>query len=205
MKILVPVLIVIALVLAGGGFLGYMTLTGDLAYAGEVLAVGEPIPAWKLTDSEGEEHANADAKGKIAVYVFTSQQCPFSRGADPAINALAKKYKDKGVVFFGVDSHKSTTPEEIQKHREQNGIVFPILKDTGNTFADAVGAKVTPELYIADQEGILRFHGAPDNRKSPEGDADKHFADDALSALVDGAEVEVAVAKAWGCSIKRAS
>jgi peroxiredoxin len=205
MKIVVPIVAVLAVVLAGGGFLGYMAFTGELAYAGEALEVGKPVPDWTLKDTEGNEHSKEDFAGKVVVYNFCSQQCPFSRGADPAIDALARKYKDKGVVFLGVDSHKSTTPEEIQAHREEKDISYPILKDPGNEFADAVGAKVTPELYITDKDGILRYHGAPDNRKSPEGDPTETYADDALAALVAGETVDPDRTKAWGCGIKRAS
>ena len=54
-------------------------------------------------------------------------------------------------------------------------------------------------------KGILAYHGPPDNRMGPEGDATEHYAADALAALVAGEEVKVTRKSAWGCAIKRAN
>lgn len=202
MKLKSPLVLALGVLLLGGTFIGFVALNSQVAHAGEALEIGTAFPDWTLTDSEGSEHSKADTKGKIVAYVFTSLDCPFSRGADPTIDALAKKYKDQGVVFLGVDSHKSTTPEELQKHREERGISYPILKDTGSAVAKAVGAKVTPEMFITDAKGNLQYHGPPDNRKSPEGDPSEHYADAALAALVKGDEVKTKEVSAWGCGIK---
>lgn len=186
-----------------GAVVGGKIMSGEMAYAAASLEIGQPLPDFALKDTSGKEHKLADYAGKIVVLNFVSQECPFSRGADPAINALATKYADKGVVFLGVDSHKDTTPEAIAKHIESAKVPYPILKDGDNAYADAVGAKVTPELFIAGKDGKLAYHGAPDNRTSPDGEASEHYADAALAALVEGKAVETPEVKAWGCSIKR--
>lgn len=185
-------------------FVGTGMLTG--AFAANVPpapAIGSAMPSFSLTDTAGKTHTLADYKGKILVLNFCSQQCPFSRGADPAISALATKYADKGVAFLGVDSHKDTTVAQIAEHIQSAKISYPIVKDVDNKYADLVGAKVTPELYIIDKEGKLAYHGAPDNRTAPEGTPTKHYAEDALAALTEGKPVEVKEVTAWGCSIKR--
>lgn len=187
-----------------GVVLAEKQLAGDFAYAAvNAVKIGDPMPDFKLTDASGKEEALANYKGKIVVLNFSSPNCPFSNGADPAINALAEKYKDKDVVFIGVDSNKNVTQEDLEKHRAEAKVPYAILKDKGNAYADAVGAKVTPELFIIDKEGKLAYHGAPDNRTSPEGDATEHYADDALAALTSGKPVPKAEVRAWGCGIKR--
>ncbi|MBI4556686.1 MAG: redoxin domain-containing protein [Candidatus Hydrogenedentes bacterium] len=166
--------------------------------------IGAAMPDFKLKDCDGKEHTLSGYKGKIVVLDFCSQGCPWSRGADPHLAALSKEYGAKGVVFLGVDSHSETTPEEIKAYAAKTGIPHPILKDTGNSYADAVGAERTPEIYIADKEGKLVYHGAFDNRKNPDKAGDINYVKKALDSVLGGQSVETAKVNAWGCTIKRA-
>ena len=171
----------------------------------KTLEIGTAFPDFKLTDTTGKEHALADYKGKILVVNFCTQECPFSRGVDPSINELAADYADKDVVFLGVDSNKNLEPAAIQAHIDEAGIPYPILKDRGNKLADAVGARVTPEIYVIGKDGKLAYHGAPDDRAGPTSAPTAHYLKDALDALAEGKPVEKSTVKAWGCGIKRAS
>jgi len=184
--------------------LGYVVLEKELglgkAYAA-ALEIGKPLPDFALTDSTGKEHKLADYKGKVLVINFSSPNCPFSKGADAAINALAEKYKD--AAFLGIDSNKNVTADDLNKHIAASKQPYPIAKDPENKYADAVGAKVTPELFIVGKDGNLAYHGAPDNRTSPDGEPTEQYADAALKALSEGKPVEKTEVSAWGCGIKR--
>jgi peroxiredoxin len=186
--------------------LGYVVfekqMTGGFVQAAS-LEVGKPLPDFTLTDSTGKQHKLADYKGKILVVNFSSPNCPFSKGADAAINALAEKYKDKDVAFLGIDSNKNVTVEDLNKHIAASKQPYPIAKDPENKYADAVGAKVTPELFIVGKDGNVAYHGAPDNRTSPDGEPTEQYADAALKALTEGKAVEKTEVAAWGCGIKR--
>jgi len=165
--------------------------------------IGGKMPQFKLQDTSGKEHTLDAYKGKVVVLDFSSQHCPWSRGADPDIAALAIKYKDKGVVFLGIDSHNSTSVEDIAAHMKEANIPYPILKDKENTYADAVGAERTPELFVVNKEGNLVYHGAFDNRRAPDKKGDVNYLTDALDAVVAGEAVANPEVAAWGCGIKR--
>ncbi len=135
---------------------------------------------------------------------FASQKCPWSRGADPALIRTATAYEDKGVVFLAIDSHFETPVEEIKPYAEKTGKTYPILKDAGNKYADAVGAMRTPEIFIVDAQGVLVYHGAFDNRTRPEVEGEVNYVAKALDALLAGKPIEQTEVAAWGCSIKRA-
>jgi peroxiredoxin len=171
----------------------------------KALEIGAAFPDFKLTDTTGKEHSLANYKDKIVVLNFCTQECPFSRGADPSINELATAYADNDVVFLGVDSNKNLEPAAIQAHIDEAKIPYPILKDTDNKLADAVGARVTPEIYVIGKDGKLAYHGAPDDRAGPTETPKAHYLKDALDALTAGKAVEKSTVKAWGCGIKRAS
>lgn len=166
--------------------------------------IGTEAPDFELTDYAGKTHNLEMYKDKILVLNFSSQHCPFSRGADATINAIAEEFADEGVVFLGVDSHKSTTSEENAMHAEKANVPYPIAKDPENAYADLMGARVTPEIFVLNK-GVVAYHGPPDNRMGPEGDASEHYLKDALTALVAGDPVKVTHKSAWGCAIKRAN
>jgi peroxiredoxin len=203
MKWFVRGITVLAALAIAGGAVAYVMLTGTLPLADAGLQPGAEMPDFKMEDYNGKEHSLKEYRGKIVVLDFCSQHCPFSRGADKQLITLTKKYKDnKDVVFLGIDSHHSTKPEEIKEYAEKRGLIHPILKDVDNAYADKTGAQVTPEIYIVGRDGKLAYRGAFDNRTGPEQEGDKHYAADAIAALLAGEAVEPARVKAWGCTIK---
>ncbi|MDZ4857786.1 MAG: redoxin domain-containing protein [Candidatus Hydrogenedentes bacterium] len=174
------------------------------------LEVGKPVPDFKLKDYEGKEHSLSAAKGKIAVISFTSQHCPYSKGTEASFAKLAETYGAKDVVFYSIDSHAQTTAAEIAKYAtEENDtgkkLPYPILKDEGNKYADALGATRTPEIYIVDKEGKLVYHGAIDNQKKTTDSGYKSFTQAALDEMLAGKPVSEPMHTAYGCGIKRKS
>lgn len=204
MKIALRIGVAVVVVAAvAGWFVFNKVMTGELAYAAAAIEVGAEMPDFKLKDVNGTEHTMEGRDNATFVLVFSSQECPWSRGADPHLAALATEYMPKGVVFYGIDSHKDTTPEEIKAYITEKRIPYPLLKDPGNVYADAVGAKVTPEIYIVNKEGNLVYHGAFDDRASPDAEGGKQYVKAALDAVLAGEQVAESRVKAWGCTIKR--
>jgi len=168
------------------------------------LSIGTVAPGFTMKDADGKDHSLESYKGQIVVLDFCSQECPWSRGTDEALVELANAYKDKGVVFLGIDSHKKTTPEAIKEYASRTKIPFPILKDVGNPYADAVGATRTPEIYVLDKELKVAYHGAFDDRKKAETRGGRNYVRNALEDLLAGRTVQTAEVEPWGCTIKRA-
>ena len=182
--------------------LGLVFAVGPV-FAGEGVEVGEAMPDFTLTDYTGKEHTLSDYKGKIVVVEMSSHNCPWSRGTDSHISELADTYKDKEVVFIGIDSDATNTMEEVADHAKEAGVSFPVLKDPENKYADAVMASRTPEIYIVDKEGKLAYHGAFDNRQVPTTAGDTNYVAKALDELLAGEAVSTPSVSAWGCTIKR--
>ncbi|MBI2425313.1 MAG: redoxin domain-containing protein [Candidatus Hydrogenedentes bacterium] len=193
---------VAATLLLAAAFLMKGAVRAEIQQAPEI---GSVMPDFTLKDCKGNEHTLSKHKGNLIVLDFSSIECPYSRGVDPSLNALSETYSKQGVLFFGIDSHATATPEQILAYAKEAKIPHPILKDVGNAYADAVGAKVTPEIYVLDKELKLVYHGAPDNRKGPDSEATEHYLKDALDALLKGEPIKVTTNRAWGCGIKRAS
>ncbi len=68
--------------------------------------------------------------------------------------------------------------------------------------ADRFGAEVTPESYVVDSSGIMRYHGQIDDSRN-EPHIKKRTLSVALDAMLAGKPVPAQETKAFGCTIKR--
>ena len=63
------------------------------------------------------------------------------------------------------------------------------------------GAKTTPDVFVLDAEGVLRYRGAPDSDHE-DAAQDAAWLREALDALLEGREPDPAETEPVGCSVK---
>jgi len=179
---------------------------GQACLAGEVSAnslLGKKIESFTLADTAGKEHSLSASMGNEGVVlIFVSTRCPVSNAYNERMVALAAEYQDKGFTFLGINANKAEDTAEMAEHASKHGWNFPVLKDKGNVIADRLGASVTPEVYVIDHDGTLRYHGRIDDSQDPSGIEHRDLKA-ALDDLLAGHDVARKEAKAFGCSIKR--
>ncbi len=165
--------------------------------------IGSKMPGLKLSTLTGESTVLSNYANKNGLLVvFVSVQCPVSNAYNERMEALAQEWQARGFGFVGVNANRTETPEAVVAHAHEHNLTFTILKDNNNVLADALGASFTPETYLFDASGILRYHGRIDDSKDPSG-ISKRDLHDAFEALADGKSIAVAETKAFGCTIKR--
>ena len=77
----------------------------------------------------------------------------------------------------------------------------PYLRDESQDIARAYDAKTTPDVFVLDADGVLRYRGAPDaDYEDPSRNA--AYLRAALDALLDGRDPDPAETTPVGCSIK---
>jgi peroxiredoxin len=205
MKILGALFAAVALIIVVGGGGIYMQMTGALTSLDGEISPGDAMPDFTMTDDAGEVHTLSDYRGRIVVLDFCSHKCPWSVGADARLNELAEAYAEHEVVFLGIDSHHETPVSELREYRAGGGKAYPILKDEGHAYADRIGARVTPEIFVIDSEGVLVYNGAADNSFRPDSTGSVSYVEQALEQLLAGEPVRPSKTAGWGCTIKRAS
>jgi peroxiredoxin len=169
------------------------------------LAPGDRLQPFKMKDAAGKEVDLASLQGsKAVVLVFMATQCPVSNAYNERMAAFAAEYAAKGVPFLGINSNTQESPAEIVEHAKAHALRFPILKDERNVKADEFGAQVTPEAYVFDASWTLRYHGRIDDDRSGRAVTSQDLRN-AVEAVLAGREVGVKEAKAFGCTIKRAT
>jgi len=174
-------------------------LAVTVAASSLALDVGAVAPDFSMQTLEGHQFSLADAeKSHTAVVVlFISTICPYSNYYNELIRDMSADFGKKGVAFVGVNSGNLETVEEARAHAKEHGHTFDIIKDQESRVADLLDARRTPEAFVFDSSGTLRYHGRIASKlASPD-------LKSALDALLQGRPIHPAETKAFGCAIPR--
>lgn len=173
------------------------------ALTAEAPAIGAVAPDFQLTTLDGKAFSlSSAAKGhKAVVLMFISTQCPYSNAYNEQMKDLANTYASKSVLFVGINSNKTEEAAAAFAHARSNGHTFPIMKDPNNKVADLYEARRTPEVYVIDPQGKLRYHGRiTEDHENPASSPDLK---NALDSFLTGKPIARTETKAFGCTIKR--
>lgn len=171
------------------------------AAAAEPGEVGQHVSTLHLRDLENRE-LTFSLHGKPTAVVFISALCPVSNAYNDRLNALYRAFSSRGVQLLFVNSNSNESAAEIAEHRRQAEFLFPVLRDTSNQVADQMGASTTPEAFLFDGRGILRYRGAIDDAKNPARVKQSYLAL-GLDELLANKPVTTAQSKSFGCTIHR--
>ncbi len=177
-----------------GAAIGLALLLAARPAAAAAPQPGQKAPVFSLKTIDKGDARTLDTlgKGKLATaVVFLSCKCPWVVKARGPLADLVKQYGGK-VQFVGVNSNQNESADDIKADAAQN-FAFPMLRDEGSKVADLYGAERTPEIFLVDPAGIVRYHGGLDDLGA------------ALGELTAGKPVTKAATKSLGCSIKRKS
>ena len=170
-----------------------------LALAPSALGLGQAAPDFSATALDGRRVSLGEAvrSHRAVVVLFLSTICPYAEYFADHVAELDRTYGPKGVFFVGVNSNQFETAEETIESARDHGYAFPIIRDERSGIADLFGARRTPEAFLLDAEGKLRYHGwvrskllSPDLQRG-------------LDAVLEGKRVRLAETKAFGCAIDR--
>ncbi len=166
--------------------------------------VGSPVASLSATQLDGAPAHFDNLKGNVTLVMFISVQCPVSNAYDDRMNELYKDYAAKGVKFIVLNANRTEPAAAVQEHAREHGFQFTVYKDENNVLADKFGATVTPETYVIDAAGVVRYHGSIDDAQNVARVTTQRLRL-ALDAVLAGKEPPQTETKAFGCSIKRAS
>jgi peroxiredoxin len=167
--------------------------------AAEPAEIGRPVPDFEATTLQGEVVSLREVtqRNKAVVVLFLSTVCPYVNRFAGHVRELAETFGPKGVLFVGVYSNRWESREEAVEHGHEHGFAFPLIRDEQHRIATLLGATRTPETFVVDSAGRLRYRGRIlSKEESPE-------LRRAIEAVVADRPVRVPVTKAFGCAIDR--
>jgi len=176
-----------------------------MAEAAAGISIGDAAPAFDLPDTEGARQSLSNGVKATAV-VFTCNHCPYALAWHDRIADVARDYADRGVRVLAINPNDGSrypadSYEAMQERVREEDWPMPYLHDESQEVAHAYGAKTTPDVFVVDSEGRLRYRGAPDaDHSDPSQNA--AWLRGALDALLDGRDPDPAETEPVGCSVK---
>lgn len=176
--------------------------------------VGQPAPAFTLTDLDGKSHNLSYFKGKTVVLEWVNPECPFvvkhyeKSGNLPATQKAATA---DGVVWLLINSAASGKQGDYDAEKakawlaKNKAAATAYLRDADGKVGKAYDAKTTPQIFVINAEGTLVYNGAIDSKRSTNADdiaGAENYAKSALADLKAGRPVATATTQPYGCSVK---
>lgn len=167
--------------------------------------IGTKAPAATLPALDGTLTKLDAVRGKAAtVVVFVSFECPVSNSYAAGLNELAKTHAEKSVAVVLVAPTEDAR-EAVAKAAAGFKLSVPVLHDAKKEFAAALKARVTPEAFVLDGDGVVRYRGRIDDayakRLQRNPTVSSFDLTNALNAVLAGKPVSPAVTSPVGCAI----
>ncbi|MGN6829904.1 thioredoxin family protein [Paucibacter sp. M5-1] len=192
------------------------TLLSAASLAQAAAVVGQPAPAFSISDSQGKTVSLADYKGKHVVLEWINPGCPFVKKHYDSGNmpATQKSAADKGVVWLAVSSTAKSASDYLPPPQLEAWLTSKqaapkaTLMDDDGKLGRAYGARTTPHMYVIDPAGTLVYAGAIDSKPTANPADIKtatNYVSQALGETLAGKPVSRPNSTAYGCTIKYAS
>ena len=181
------------------------------------LALSESAPDFKLAGTDGNMYTLGDfAESEILVIIFTCNHCPTAQAYEDRMIEFAADYKDKSVQTIAIspNSPLGLLYEELgysdlnddytamQERVAYKPYGFPYLYDGDEHSASLLyGPVATPHVFVFDKARKLQYVGRFDDTEKP-GAKNADDLRNAVDAMLEGSQPELASTKTFGCSTK---
>ncbi|MFH0873125.1 MAG: TlpA disulfide reductase family protein [bacterium] len=122
--------------------------------AADYAQINAPAPDFTLSDLEGKEVSLSGLKGKVIVLTFWSIWCNPCRQELPVLDALDKRYQERGLKVIGVTIDRDSVGS-IQEFVTKHDLCFPILLDRERKAMKAYRAHFLPTTFVLNREGVV--------------------------------------------------
>lgn len=154
----------------------------------------------KITDTQGE-------KPRGYIIVFTCNTCPFAKANEDRLINLHQKYAPKGYPVVAIQPNNPELKpgdsfEAMQRNAEEKSFPFLYLFDEKQEVYPAYGAIKTPEVFLLDEDYVLRYHGAIDDSPMQANNVNEKYLENAIASVEAGTDPKVRTTKSIGCAIQ---
>ncbi|HEY9692568.1 MAG TPA: thioredoxin family protein [Oculatellaceae cyanobacterium] len=172
----------------------------------ENILVMKYAPDFELPGIDLQVHHLAQyLKEYLAVgVIFMCNHCPTVRQYLERLRQIQIDFLDQGFTLIGINANQypDDSLEKMKTFAEQMQLNFPYLRDTNQDVAQTFGAEKTPEVFLLNNQGILCYSGAIDDRPEDPAAVEKHYLREAIANVIQGESVTIASTPAIGSAIQ---
>ena len=171
--------------------------------------VGSYAPDFELPGIDDQVHHLSSYLRQLSVVavVFISNQCPYSCFYIDRLKQIQTQFCKQGFTLVGINAmdanqHPAESFQNMKKFALERQLNFPYLWDPTQDVARSFGAQKTPEAFLIDDLGILRYSGQIDDNVQDAEAIQMTYLQNAIAALLAGEEVMLKSTEVMGCPIQ---
>jgi peroxiredoxin len=144
------------------------------------ISLGDALISFTLPGADDKTHSTSDfADAEALAVIFSCNHCPYVRAWEDRMIQIQTDYADRGVRLVAINSN-----------------------DPAKYESDSFPAERTPEVFLFDKSGVLKYHGAIDDNYDDPSAVEVQYLRDALDAILAGEEPPLAQTPPVGCTVK---
>jgi thiol-disulfide isomerase/thioredoxin len=117
--------------------------------------VSDPLPRLEGRTVAGGTFGPADYRGAVVVVNAWATWCGPCRREQPALQRAYHRFKDRGVVFVGLNERDDDAA--ARAWIREFGVGYPSLSDPSGAYARDFDFVGLPDTYVADAGGTMRY------------------------------------------------
>ena len=179
-----------------------------MAVSPSELRIGTKAFDFKLKGADVQFYSLEDfSNKKILCIIFMCNHCPYVVAVQQRINQIAKDYAAKSFALVGINPNDPVTyPEDsfenMRIRAKEQGYVFPYLWDETQETARMYDAVCTPDIYLYNENRILKYRGRLDDNWKDETSVTRKELRMAIDMLLENKDIDFEMIPSMGCSIK---
>ena len=172
------------------------------------IKLNEPYINFLLPSTDGNDVSlDMASLGEYKLVIFSCNHCPYAQAWEDRIINIQKKYKSSGISTIMISSNDAEKyPEDnftkMKERHSEKKFNFSYLYDETQEVAKMYGAERTPEVFLFNELGLLKYQGTIDDNYEDENNVNKKYLEDAIESLIQGKDPEISSTDPVGCTIK---
>ena|SRR6056297_1038048 len=123
--------------------------------ASTLSSVGQTIPEFTFTTTNGKQYSTKDLKGKTVLINLFATWCPSCQEELPALQKLWEQYKEKDFILVSIGREHSM--EEMKKFKSEKKYSFYFAPDQERTIYNHFAKKYIPRNILINEKGEIVF------------------------------------------------
>ncbi|MBD2058900.1 thioredoxin family protein [Oculatella sp. FACHB-28] len=171
--------------------------------------IGSYAPDFELPGIDGMVHhlARYLEKAPAVGVIFMCNHCPYVQLYLSRLKQIQTDFQSQGFTLIGINAnddkrYPDDSFENMKQFAAAQQLNFPYLRDITQDVAKTFGAEKTPEAFLIDRSGILRYSGLIDDSPQDPDAVRVSYLRDAIAQLLAHGSVTVPSTNSVGCSVK---
>lgn len=118
-----------------------------------IVNVGDPLPTFAVTMSDGTHLSTSDLRGKPSLIVFFSTTCPDCQRELPGLN---ERFLAHGADTTFVAISREESADDVAAYWAAHCLSLPYSAQTDRLVYSLFARRGIPRIYISDSNGIVR-------------------------------------------------